>query len=450
MTRLQVWMDRDLVGHLSHDLASNRFSFEYTAQWKADARRFPLSPRLPLVRDPAQTDEWHSTEVRQFFENLLPEGQALDDAAQANGLSKANLIGLVIALGRETSGALRILVESPGDPAIQIDADEGETLRPLSREELSQRIRQRSEIPFSVWDGKVRLSIAGYQDKLAVYERDARWFLVDGPDLASTWILKPAPTRPQLAHLPANEYFCMQLAWRAGLPVAATRLVHVPEPVLLVQRFDRADPGERVQRLHVIDGCQALGLGVGMKYERPYGDRPEVRNIRGGASFSKLFALTGMSPTPAVERLALLRWVLFQVLIGNTDAHGKNLSFFCAVDGLRLAPAYDLVCMPALGDDALGETYAMAIGDAFSESEITPFEWASFAKACGLPRRLVSQQLGRLTARLLDALPQVGDDARKVGVPDPVIQAVAAAVEPVCRRHLAMAPAIARARDADL
>ena len=40
----------------------------------------------------------------------------------------------------------------------------------MTHEQLSERIQQRAELPFSVWDGKVRLSIAGYQDKVAVYQ----------------------------------------------------------------------------------------------------------------------------------------------------------------------------------------------------------------------------------------------------------------------------------------
>jgi len=48
-------------------------------------------------------------------------------------------------------------------------------LRPITPEELSERIRKRQETPFSVWDGRVRLSIAGYQDKIAVHApRSAR------------------------------------------------------------------------------------------------------------------------------------------------------------------------------------------------------------------------------------------------------------------------------------
>jgi serine/threonine-protein kinase HipA len=44
-----------------------------------------------------------------------------------------------------------------------------------------------------------------------------------------------------------------------------------------------------------------------------------------------------------MTRLGLLRWALFQYLIGNADAHGKNMSFFCNPAGLALAPCYDLV-----------------------------------------------------------------------------------------------------------
>jgi len=42
----------------------------------------------------------------------------------------------------------------------------------------------------------VRLSIAGYQDKIAVYEREGRWYLVEGGRLASTDIVKPVPVQP--------------------------------------------------------------------------------------------------------------------------------------------------------------------------------------------------------------------------------------------------------------
>jgi len=450
MTRLDIWLDLELVGHLSHDGPTNRFAFDYTPQWKLKPRSHPISPRLPLERAAHETAEVHSAEVRQFFENLLPEGDALDHAARANGITKSNLVGLVVALGRETAGALRVALSAADDEAAHHRRDAEHELRLVTPEQLSQRIRTRADVPFSVWDGKVRLSIAGHQDKIAVYERDGAWYLVEGSRLASTLIVKPAPLRPQLQSLPANEYMCMQLARRVGLDAAPTRLVHVPEPVLLVSRFDRLEAGERIHRLHLIDACQALGLPVSMKYERPFGDNAEVRNIRDGVTCAKLFGLLAQSPRPARDKQALLRWVIFQVLIGNTDAHGKNVSFFCGIDGLRLAPAYDLVCMPALGYDQLSDTYAMAIGDAFTEPELSPFEWAGFAHECGLPIKLVSHQLHELSTRVLGTLPEVVEAACQAGAAPEVARGVSDVVAAHCRRWIAQAPDVAQVRESDL
>jgi serine/threonine-protein kinase HipA len=448
MVRLAIWLDRDLVGWLAHDPASNRFAFDYAPAWQDDSRSFPVSPRLPFVRESGQTAESHSTEVRQFFENLLPEGEALDHAAQANGISKSNLVGLMVALGKETAGALRVAL-ADGAPAAPSNVPQPE-LRLVTPAELSARIRDRAHIPFSVWDGKVRLSIAGYQDKIAVYERASEWFLVEGTRLASTVIIKPVPSRPQLQSLPENEFMCMQLAQRVGLDVPHTRLVFVPEPVLLVSRFDRVETDVRVERLHLIDGCQALGLSVGMKYERPYGDGEHVRNIRDGVTYAKLFRLLDQSAVPAVDRRALLRWVIFQVLIGNTDAHGKNLSFYYSSAGLRLCPAYDLVCMEALGYDALQDRYAMAIGDAFTAADLNAFEWASFAVECGLPIPLVSQQLRQVATRVMDLLPDVVDDVSKSGVSDEVARRIAGIVEKNSLHWIEHAPAVNKVRERDV
>jgi serine/threonine-protein kinase HipA len=441
MITLAVWLDQDLVGQLSHDAGSNRFAFEYSPDWLQNPRRFPLSPQLPLDAPEHQSAEQHSAVVRQFFENLLPEGEALDHAAQAAGTSKANLTGLLIAIGKETAGAVRVTVtsEDQGEP----DKPQPE-LRLITPQELSQRLRKRQETPFSVWDGRVRLSIAGYQDKIAVYEKAGKWYLVEGPQLATTFIVKPLPVREGVKTLPENEYMCMQLARRVGLNVAATRLLHVPEPVLFVQRFDRREENGRVARLHVIDGCQALGLSVSMKYERNYGDGADVANIREGASLQKLFAFVrAHSPRPAVDVRALLRWTIFQVLVGNTDAHGKNVSFFSGLEGPSLAPAYDVVCIPAL-DAKLSHTYAMAIGDAFKSADLSPYEWAHFAHVSNLPFPLVAAEMNSLAQRVLDSIEEVANDVQGNGVPKEVAQRIADAVVPECTRHREFAPQVRR------
>jgi serine/threonine-protein kinase HipA len=418
MATLNVWAGEALVGVLGHDSQANRFSFDYAAQWRQAEGRFPLSPLLPLQRPAGETPEQHSAQVRQFFENLLPEGEALDHAAQTAGTTRSNLVGLLIAIGKETAGALRVtLADDHASPT----AGETEQMREITPAQLS-------------WDGKVRLSIAGYQDKIAVYEREGRWYLVEGGRLASTEIVKPVPMRKQLATLPANEHLCMQLARRVGLEAAQTRLVHVPEPVLMVRRFDRVETEAGVRRLHIVDGCQALGLAVSMKYERAYGDTAEVAHLREGASLPKLFSLVDQSPLPAVDRLGLLRWAIFQVLIGNTDAHGKNVSFFCDGRGLRLAPAYDLVCMDAL-EAGFSHTYAMAIGDAFSEDALTPYEWAHFGHLCKLPFRLVAHELDSLAGQVVAVMDAFLADMIAQSVPATVAQRFQELVLATCARQ---------------
>src|SRR5450830_1459842 len=103
---LTVWIGDQVAGHLHHDPNTNRFA--YAEAWREARNAFGLGPQLPLKAPDDQSPDQHSAIVRQFFENLLPEGDALDHAAQAHGVSKSNLLGLVHALGRETAGAIRL------------------------------------------------------------------------------------------------------------------------------------------------------------------------------------------------------------------------------------------------------------------------------------------------------------------------------------------------------
>lgn len=74
-----------------------------------------------------------------------------------------------------------------------------------------------------------------------------------------------------------------------------------------------------------IDGCQLLDLASSYKYKRPYGDNPDVRDIRDGASLSRFFSAIKTSPQPVKAKLLLLRWRVFQVLSAHEWAQ------FCVV-----------------------------------------------------------------------------------------------------------------------
>lgn len=390
---LAVFDGNTRVGTLEYESLEERFSFVYDPGWKAAKTSYSISPHIHMAGQPPATGT-----VRRFLENLLPEGRALDVVSTTHQVSKNNVYGLIHELGRETSGALAFL---PDDLAPQ---DQIDSRREIKREELKARIEQRSEIPFAAWDGRVRLSIAGHQDKLAVYVDPAkdRMYLVEGA-LASTHILKPEPPESRLPMLVANEHYAMSLAGRLGLAVPLVSILRLPDPVLMIDRFDRLRETDCVSRLHIIDACQALNFPVSYKYERNFGSGSDVRHIRDGVSFEQLFSIIEYTARKAVVRLTLLRWALFQYLIGNSDAHGKNVSFFCRPDGLALAPFYDLVSVVQY--DSLDHDMAMAYGDEFRLHEVSPFAWADFARRTGTPRQLLAREMTRMGKAALEAAP---------------------------------------------
>ena len=289
------------------------------------------------------------------------------------------------------------------------------------------------------------MSVAGLQDKLLVYidrplPEGGHLFLVDGPRRASTHILKPDTGQARTPHLAVNEHFCMSLARRRGLPAAEVSLLRTPRPVLLVRRFDRAVHGSedqvRVRRMHIIDACQARDLPVSYKYERNLGSAPEVRHIREGVSFQRLFQCAELAANKAAARLTMLRWALFQFLVGNADAHGKNFSFFVRPGGL-LEPAdwYDLISV--LQYDGFGTELAMAYGDVFVHAEVSAFALADFATRCGIDRKLMRRE-GRRLAKL--AVIAAAEQARLVRACQRTFKPCARNVHPATNR-LATRPA---------
>jgi len=418
---LGLWVQDQHVAQIGHTPLEDTWTLDYTPRWQAAADAFVVSPALPL-RPPA--GGYRSASVRRFLENLLPEGRALDIVASNRGVAKSNIYGLIQALGSETTGAFRFLhldVTKPLEPRPQPE-------RIVTLAELDQRIAQRAQRPFVEWDGKVRMSIAGYQDKLPVFiqadpSQDGQILLPDYP-LASTHFLKPQPEEPTLPHMVINEHYCMSLAARLGLPVAEVSLLRTPRPVLVVKRFDRqiseAAAGPQVTRLHLIDACQAADLPVSYKYERHIGSSPEVGHYRDGVSFPLLFDQLRHVTRKATGRLAMLRWSLFNFVIGNCDAHGKNFSFHVHPSGLSTAPWYDLVSVVQYPH--LSHELAMAYGDEFSIDQVKAFALAEFAYRAGIDRQLLIRESKRLqegittqAAALAEAAPYEGHERQFAG-----------------------------------
>lgn len=120
-------------------------------------------------------------------------------------------------------------------------------------------------------------------------------------------------------------------------------------------------------------------------------------------SFEVLFERVEQTVNKAVARMTLLRWALFQFLIENCDAHGKNFSFFVRREGLDPAPWYDLVSVIQYA--GIDHALAMAWGDAFSLDDVGAFQLADFAQRCGVDRNLLKREAARLAKLAMEHAP---------------------------------------------
>jgi serine/threonine-protein kinase HipA len=381
MNSLKVSMQGQIVGKLSIDKDEN-YHFEYDKSWIE--KGFAISPHL------AFNSTYSSSTIKRFLENLIPEGEGLDDIATFAHISKNNTFAMMHTIGYDTAGALMFGENHESNQAI---------FREIPTKELADRIEQLESKSIAIWDTTVRLSLAGVQAKLPVIIKDEKIGLGDGT-LSSTHIMK-FQTKKHL-HIVVNEFFCMTLAKKIGLSVAEVKLKRFDSyPVLLVKRFDRIYKDTFVTRLHIIDGCQMLNLPPTYKYEQNFGSLRDVQHIREGASFQKLFAMTKKCAVPAIAQLELLHWAMFNLIIGNSDAHGKNFSFFVNKRGIKPTPFYDMLCVMMYDFD---HNLAMAYGDEFNPNEVFAYQLREFAEEVGVNYKLVSKVLLKESDKIIKVL----------------------------------------------
>lgn len=389
--KLYILYDNRAIAQLTSDTADN-FNLTYEEEWKQTG--FPISPNLPLSGDFSQKD------VKNFILNLLPEGAGLDKLSELCQISKANHFGLLNAIGKETSGALSFGMEA----AIET------SFRKVSIEELTERILERKKTPITLWDEKIRLSLAGVQEKLPIAILNGEFGFGEG-NLASTHILKFSNN----ANLVFNEHLSLEVARAAGLNVNNTKIQYFKdEPVLIVERFDRkvSADNDYVKKLHIIDGCQLLSMPPSYKYEHNFGSSRDVKDIREGVSFKKLFAARKHMATPLIYVQALIEWTLVNLCLGNSDAHGKNISFFVRSSGnLQLTPFYDIVNVTLY--DEYDIKLAMGIGDQFEIMDISAYDLAYYCHLLNLKEKLLITIFEKVRKKILNKLESKDFDAFK-------------------------------------
>jgi serine/threonine-protein kinase HipA len=378
--KLDVYLRHDLVGRLWLD-DRRRFVFQYEAAWLKRKSPVALSLSLPLKHEPYPDDA-----ARPFFSNLLPEAGVRQALARRLGISEQNDFDLLREIGGECAGAASVL---PAGSAPAVSPG----YREIDEEELHRILRELPRRPFLVGERGLRLSLAGAQSKLPVYLEGNRVFLATG-NAPSTHILKPPI--PGIEESVENEAFCMALAERIGLRVPRASIHEGRDRVYIVERYDRErDAGDEILRLHQEDFCQALGILPEQKYE-----------AEGGPSLEKCFRLLReQSASPASDQKVLLSWVVFNALIGNADAHAKNLAILYTPRGPRLAPFYDLISTLVYPD--LSSRLAMRIGGENRPGWIQQRHWERFSHMIGIKTRwtlTMVQEISRRTSSIADSV----------------------------------------------
>lgn len=392
---LIVSCNQRTVGQLTEEGAVWRF--DYAADWCGSTKSFDLAPALPRTAG-SIIDGASQRPVQWFFDNLLPEEGVRHLVAREASLDSADAFGLLAYYGAESAGALVLL------PPEQEPTPSG--LVPLTEQELSQRIRNLPHVSLAAASPK-RMSLAGAQHKIAVVLHDGKlwWPLGSAP---SSHILKPDHSdKDNYPHTVANEWFCARLAQRLGIAVPPVQIRYVPEPVYLIERFDREGRWPDLVRLHAIDACQLLNLDRAYKYRE--------------ATVESLGKIVGWVRGRAAARQRIFRWVVLNLLIGNHDAHLKNLSFFQTADGTELAPFYDLVSTAVYrpagnwGSDQL----AWPLGNARFLDDVRAADVLAMGERIGLPTKVATSLLHALLANVESAADAVLGEFDALAVPEP-------------------------------
>jgi serine/threonine-protein kinase HipA len=404
--KLDVYLHKDFVGHLIQN-EGGQMVFNYAESWLEKPGACPLSQSLPLRKE-----RFTRKECRGFFAGILPEESKRDIIARNLGISARNDYAMLERIGGECAGAVTFV--RTGEPLPESNYG----YRKLSTAELIAILKELPRRPLLAGERGVRLSLAGAQDKVAVrIEKDGVSLPLGGAP--STHILKPAIDR--FEGVVFNEALSMELAAAIGLPTAPveTRTVE-GMTFLLVERYDRVHrqtPGDEpvVERVHQEDFCQAQGIVPETKYQK-----------EGGPSLKDCFnLLRAVSSAPVIDLARLLDGVIFNYLVGNNDAHGKNFSLVYPGAGTgdlqaRLAPLYDVV--GTIYYPELSPEMAMKIGGEYSSDRVMPRNFEKLAEEAGLAKPLVRRRVAELADAILATLP-------KLEVRSPVAEDVAALIQ---------------------
>jgi serine/threonine-protein kinase HipA len=386
--RLEVRLHGEPIGWITRGPRRERIEFEW-------AGRYTLGPVTLTESFGSVRPKAPSPTASSFFGGYALEGRQRERLTQRRGISNpADLYAMLYEFGSSIAGAVTI-----GDPD---KASQTQPIyEPISDGEIIKRLQRAANDGDLGSDEQSRSMLAGLQPKLLLARFDGNWYLPHGR-AHSTHILKPRlPARPDGL---AREYYGHALAAELGLAHYRTELVgNGARQYLVIERYDRVINGQTVTLVHQEDAAQALGLDWvddHAKFQDPRAPRGSHR-----PSAYRIAELLGSLQGEGRPVADFLRRLTFTVLLGDNDAHAKNLAILHLPGRSVLADVYDAV--PSLFQDGrIDYNLALAIDGSFDHRSISAAHLIREAEhwnalGTGEPERIVTAALADF-AKALD------------------------------------------------
>ena len=319
------------VGEIEGNSSEDAF-FSYSKEYitRNDSRAISVS--LPIQDEPFSPEQ-----TKVFFDGLLPEGFMRKSISTNMHLDENDYLSILNNLGKECLGAIRI------DESDELQESWYEAITSEQVEKLAAEGTTKStEIVI-----KTHLSLTGASGKVGLYydDKEGKWYLPGGM-APSTHIVKQSHIR--LDGIVTNEQLSMMAARKCGIDISESFIVNAgkgidSEVLFATKRYDRiideTSPMigklKRPYRIHQEDFAQAMGIASFEKYES------EDRNYA-----EKMFEIIrNYTRSPLEDQLRLWNRIVYNFVLGNTDAHIKNYSLLYDphMEGISLAPAYDML-----------------------------------------------------------------------------------------------------------
>jgi serine/threonine-protein kinase HipA len=299
-----------------------------------------------------------------FLGGYLPEGNHRTVMASRRGVNPGDLFALLREFGASLAGAVTVLPPGAHSPS----PDSG-WLEQLSEKQLAERLQQAVRDTDQAVPDDSRSALPGFQPKVLVSKVGDGWAQPHG-GAHSTYILKPLV--PQRASRLFDEHYGNLLARSAGLAhFSCTIETADGVTYLAIERFDRhVLPDGQVELVHQEDLAQALGLDWRTS-DAKFQDLVRIDNPQ-RASAARIAELLASIPGSSA---LLENWVnrfVFSLVLGDNDAHAKNIALIHNGKGTELAPAYDTV--PNLYNRGMieqGFRLALAVNGSFDHRMVT-------------------------------------------------------------------------------